>query len=146
MNFDFFLKKAAPGTAATRQADAILFFCGILLGFGEQRAKEVRVRDDVGALHFASLVPGCSPNGCSFLVWREHVTLSCVPRIVCRTKGQDDQAEQVIFIWVRDLWSCCVWRGGVALWGGCCDANECPDALCDGFLVGFFVGGVASAV
>ena len=25
MNFDFFLKKPAPGTAATRQADAILF-------------------------------------------------------------------------------------------------------------------------
>jgi hypothetical protein len=44
------------------------FFCGI---YGES---EVRVRDDVGALHFASLVPGCSPNGCSFLVWREHVT------------------------------------------------------------------------
>ena len=63
---------------------------------------------------FASLVPGCSPNGCSFLVWREHVTLSCVPRIVCRTKGQDDQAEQVIFIWVRDLKELlCVER-----WGG----------------------------
>ena len=106
----------------------------------------MRVRDDVGALHFASLVPGCSPNGCSFLVWREHVTLSCVPRIVCRTKGQDDQAEQVIFIWVRDLWSCCVWRGGVASWGGCCDANVRCVALCDGFLVGFFVGGVESVV
>ena len=28
-----------------------------------------------------------------FLVWREHVTLSCVPRIVCRTKKLDDQAR-----------------------------------------------------
>ena len=40
MNFDFFLKKAAPGTAATRQADAILFFCGIcgkLVGIREQK-------------------------------------------------------------------------------------------------------------
>ena len=61
-------------------------------------------------------------------------------------KKLDDQAEQVIFIWVRDLWSCCVWRGGVASWGGCCDANVRCDALCDGLLVGFFVGGVESVV
>ena len=47
---------------------------------------------------------------------------------------------------MRDLWSCCVWRGGGASWGGCCDANVRCDVLRDGFLVGFFVGGVESAL